>query len=101
MSKKRKPLKCAHCGTPFKRTPMAGLFCGDGCKNGFAEKHAELTEQMKAAGFTQHTEAPNLWIKDGVAIGIEHVKAHGFIKAIRRHTSAVAEHAAKTGSANV
>lgn len=101
MSKKRKPLKCSHCGTNFKRAPMAGLFCNDSCKKGFAEKQEELTEQMKAAGFTQHTEVPNLWIKDGVAIGIEHVKAHGFIKAMRRHASAVAEHTAKAGGANV
>lgn len=101
MSKQRKPLQCAHCGAKFQRVSGAGLFCGKDCQEAFGVAHAEVTGHMQAAGFTQHTEAPNLWVKDGVAIGIEHVKAHGFIKAIRRHTSAVAEHAAKAGRASV
>lgn len=90
----RKPLRCAHCGAQFPRVACAGLFCGDDCKNDYAQAMEKIAEEMTVAGFTQHAETPNLWVKDGVAIGIEHVKTHGFIKAIHRHQSVVAEHTA-------
>jgi hypothetical protein len=91
MPRNRKPLKCAHCGNDFPRTAGAGLFCGDDCKAEFAKAH-ELTKGMlMEAGFTQHPETPNLWVKDGVAVALENVKHVGMDKTIQRHASAVAE----------
>ena len=42
-------------------------------------------EGLKAAGFEQHAEAPNLWLKDGTAVSEEHVKQIGIEKALTIH----------------
>ncbi len=89
MAKKRKPLQCAHCGAKFPRVACAGLFCGDDCRDGYAKQMRSHREALKAAGFEQHPEVSNLWLKDGAVIAEERVKHVGMDKAIRQHASHV------------
>lgn len=91
----KKPLGCHHCGKPFRRAPGAGRFCGDTCEKAHAAAMDQHRKSLTDAGFLQHSETPNLWLKDGVAISEEQVKNIGFEKAMRKHQSAAAEHAAK------
>lgn len=42
---------------------------------------------LKKAGFEQHVDVPNLWVKDGVAISEEQSKKIGLTKALARHAS--------------
>jgi hypothetical protein len=86
----RTPLACAHCGKEFPRVACAGLFCGDDCAKEHATQMEKATVDLQAAGFEQHAEAPNLWVKEGHAISVEHVKQIGIEKALNIH----ARHAA-------
>lgn len=91
MSKRnRQPLRCAHCGEEFPRVACAGLFCGDDCKQQHAEQMVKAVEDLKAAGFEPHAEVSNLWVKDGMAISVEHVKQIGMEQALKLHASHVA-----------
>lgn len=52
----------------------------------------KAVEDLKANGFEPHAEVSNLWVKDGMAIGLEHVKQIGIEKALKlheRHTAAI------------
>lgn len=42
---------------------------------------------LRKAGFSQDTDVPNLWVKNGVAISEEQAKKIGLIKALARHAS--------------
>jgi hypothetical protein len=88
----KKPLACRHCKKPFRRAAGAGLECGSDCEQAYINAMDAHRKALSAAGFVQHPETPNVWHKDGVAITEEQVKHVGFEKAIRKHTSAVAEH---------
>lgn len=79
----------------------AGLFCGNDCKAAFIAANESTKGMLVEAGFTQHPDTPNLWVKDGVAIAQEHVNFLGFDKAVLRHQSAVREHAAKAAELSV
>src|ERR1041385_2736109 len=85
----RKPLRCAHCGAEFPRTSCAGLFCGDDCKAEHEAQMKSTREGLDAAGFTQHETVPNLWVKDGMAIGEEHAKQVGLEKVLALHAQHV------------
>lgn len=91
----KKPLACRHCGSKFPRAAGAGLFCGSDCQMQHEAYTENATFDLKAAGFEQHPETPNIWHKDGVAITEEQVKHVGFEKAVRQHGSAAAEHEVK------
>jgi hypothetical protein len=41
------------------------------------------------AGFAQHPDIPNLWMKDGVAVSHEAVKHDGIEKVLVRHQAVV------------
>jgi hypothetical protein len=68
----------------------AGLFCGDDCQKEHAEQMAKAVDDLKAQGFEPHAEVSNLWVKDGMAIGLEHVKQIGIAKALKLHERHVA-----------
>lgn len=42
---------------------------------------------LRKAGFEQHADVLNLWVKDGVAISEEQAKKIGLTKALARHAS--------------
>jgi hypothetical protein len=86
----RTPLKCYHCGQPFPRTSGAGLFCGSDCEADHAAALEGIRSDLQTAGFAQHAETPNLWVRDGVALAEEHVKHVGLKKALQQHESHVA-----------
>jgi hypothetical protein len=89
MARKRdkSPLRCAHCGNTFPRVACAGLFCGDDCEVQHDAHLENARFDLLKAGFKIHSDVPNLMQKDGVSIGIEHVKNIGIQKAIRIHQS--------------
>ncbi len=87
----KKPLACRHCGTQFRRSAGAGLFCGDNCELAHDKANASNRESLLSAGFTQHEETPNIWVKDGVAVTEEQVKHQGLVKALHKHAGAVHE----------
>lgn len=80
----RKPLKCNHCGKRMSRVDGAGLHCGDDCTKEHYEKLAGAEAELLMQGFVP-ADAPNIYIKDGVALTLHEVKTHGMDQAIVRH----------------
>ena len=85
MPKNRQPLRCAHCSAEFPRVACAGLFCGDDCQKEHEAQIAKAADDLKAQGFEPHPEVSNLWVKDGMAISVEHVKEIGIDEALKLH----------------
>lgn len=80
----RKPLKCNHCGKRMSRVDGAGLHCGPDCAKEHFEKLAGAEAELLMQGFVP-ADAPNIYVKDGVALTLHEVKTHGMDQAIIRH----------------
>jgi hypothetical protein len=79
---------CIHCGARMPWEPGADLHCGEDCVKERAKAVAEAVEALCEAGFEQHPEAPNMWLKDFVAITIEQVLNDGIETTLAAHTIA-------------
>ncbi len=82
-------LLCHGCGRKFNHRHGTGLYCSAGCEGETKTRQAKLEAQLAAAGFTQHVDSPHTWVKDGVALAIEHVIRKGYDVAIQAHAEAV------------
>jgi len=73
---------CRTCGGAVVH---GNLFCSKQC--GQAPKAAH--EQLRAQGFVQSAGVPNVYVRDGVAVTVEHVNAIGIDAVLRHHRTAV------------
>lgn len=80
----RKPLNCTHCGRRMPRVDGAGLRCGDDCAKAHVAKLEGAEAELLMRGFIP-ADAPNIYVKDGVAVTLHEVKTHGMDQAIVRH----------------
>ncbi len=73
---------CRTCGKPVL---YGDLYCSREC--GQAPKVAH--EQLRAQGFTQSAETPNVYTRDGIAVTVEQVSYMGIDAALRVHRATV------------
>lgn len=86
----RKPLKCTHCGKNMPRESGAGLHCGDDCAKEHNEQLCDTETQLLKLGFSNvDSDAPNIFVKDGVAVTLHEVKHVGIDKAMATHAETV------------
>ncbi len=71
-------------------TLTEGLFCSPACRDKYAADHLAIGKQLTEAGFSQHPDTPNMWLKQDVAITAEEVRNHGITKVLERHARAIA-----------
>lgn len=74
----KKPPVCRICGKPVVN---GNLYCSYAC--GQVPKAARV--QLQDAGFVQDATAPNIWLKDGVAVTVESVNDIGLEAVLRQH----------------
>jgi hypothetical protein len=79
----RKLLRCRECGG--RAGPGNDIYCGDGCRRAVRGKQAAAALALAAAGFTQHAQAANLWVKDGRAVSVEEAAGHGIEATLAKH----------------
>jgi hypothetical protein len=87
-----KELHCLHCnkiGSPNEFRPW-GLYCSEACRKGYEAKAQSAVAQLKALGFTQHPETPNLFVKDGVHISKEQVHRGNLPELVQKHAAVAA-----------
>jgi hypothetical protein len=83
---------CKSCGAIFQHRPGADLHCGDECRQDYELAIEQAISALRQEGFSRETEAPNLFVKDGVFVSIEQVIHEGFENALAAHARAVAVH---------
>jgi len=87
-----KPLVCHHCGLPaVERRHGGDLTCSPDCQENFHKARAAAEDALRASGFTQHVDVPNLWGKDGVHLSIDQVIREGFEPSLALHGETVQE----------
>lgn len=84
------PFNCRGGDHRFSHRHGADLHCGPECAAQYAAEHQELEARLAREGFTQHKEAPNLWVKDDVHISIEQVMHEGLDSALAGHSATTA-----------
>jgi hypothetical protein len=77
---------CLVCGGPVVHD---NLYCSAKCGEGRLS-HSATREALDKRGFKVDNETPNIYLKDGVALTLEHVNHVGLDKAIIQHDAAVA-----------
>ncbi len=89
------PKLCHGCGKTFTPDPATGggaqLYCSMACALEAQNRNTQIVAGLKAAGFEQNAEVPNLWAKDGVSVSIEELMHHGLEAVLQRHRRIVAE----------
>lgn len=85
----QKPPVCHHCGKPVPREHGGDLTCGPDCRSRFLSAREASSTELRALGFTEHAETPDLWGKDGVHISIDQVIREGLEETLARHAEAV------------
>jgi hypothetical protein len=85
-------LACRTCGRSFLHKPGAGLHCTTKCEENYADAIADAKQCLEAAGFVVSPAAPNLYVKNGVAVTIEQVIHEGLEETLAAHDAAVAAH---------
>lgn len=80
------------CKTCEKVAPHGNLYCSKACEDIAKAADAKNIELLKQHGFVADPEIPNVYLKDGVATTVEHVRHVGVHKAIEHHMHAVAAH---------
>lgn len=79
---KAKPV-CMTCTGPVK---YGALYCSDECEAQNDNGHWDSGKALEQKGFKRDGETPNLYIRDGVAVSLERVKAVGLDKAVLQHS---------------
>lgn len=85
-------MKAPRCKTCEKPVLYGNLYCSKGCEDIAKASDAHNADALRAHGFQADPETPNVWLKDGVATSIEHIRHIGVHKAIEHHMHAVASH---------
>jgi|SRR5579884_825969 len=88
-------LQCHGCGAIFPIAPGADLHCAHDCRTDYESAVDEAVKALTSEGFSRDTAAPNLFIKDGVAVSLEQVIREGFKRTLEAHNAAVAIHATR------
>jgi hypothetical protein len=83
--------RCKRCGGAVK---YGDLHCGVKCRDAMKLLALEHEAALRAAGFVRHAKAPNVWLKDGVAVTRERMAKRGMDKTLVDHAAVVAQIAA-------
>lgn len=87
---KRKQHDCHHCGTSTQESNGGFRFCGAECEKQHDMEHRAIRECLKAEGFMQSAETPNIWAKDGVLVTEELLYEGGVADGLAKHQAVVA-----------
>lgn len=80
--------KCHQCNARILHAQLVdGLYCSKACRDQHQKDHDALEQSVRAYGFTQHPDAPNVFLKDGVALTAEEIKHHGITKSLQLHAT--------------
>lgn len=85
--------KC-RCGGAAK---YGNLHCSVKCSEAAQALAVEHESALHTAGFVQHATAPNMWVKDGVAVTRERVAKLGLAKTVVEHATVVAQRGVGAG----
>lgn len=85
----RQPICRICCG----RVLHGNLYCSEQCGEGKVS-HSAVRKALAHRGFTVDPDTPNVYLKDGVALTLEHINHVGLGQALIQHDAAVTIHAA-------
>lgn len=77
---------CMYCTGPVN---YGALFCSPECEAMVDDKHFDHGKHLESKGFERNGDTPNLYVKDGVALSLEHIRAVGLDKALLHHQFSV------------
>jgi hypothetical protein len=83
-------LECRHCKQRFPHATGTDQFCSDRCREQYPAAWAAAVLELEQQGFIRQEEPPNVLSKDGVAVTVEEVLAHGIEDVVAAHGSALA-----------
>lgn len=72
---------CRVCGQPVVN---GNLYCSKACGEG-RTSHRATAAALEARGFVRDPETPNVFLKDGVGMTVEHVAHVGLEQALKQH----------------
>lgn len=85
-SRRRKCHFCFGMTTEATARQFAGRFCSKACVDGHGSAHESARKHLKESGFEQHPEAPNVWMKNGVALTEQEIVHDGIELCLDRHS---------------
>lgn len=80
-----KPPVCRVCGNAVVN---GNLYCSHACGDGRVS-HSATAQALEHRGFVRDAETPNVFLKDGIGLTVEHVAHVGLEQALKQHGHAV------------